>query len=95
MAKEPTLDPVIAHRSRRIASLLVGGEGHRHGLKSKGVWGREQKEIHVRGVDKGEEKEVERETTGNGDVVRAGEEEIKREQRCGKFLFIEGVGEER
>jgi len=51
LAKEPTLDPVIAHRSRRIASLLVGGEGHRHGLKSKGVWGREQKEIHVRGVD--------------------------------------------
>lgn len=32
---EPTLDPVIAHRSWRIASLPVG-RGHRNGLKRVG-----------------------------------------------------------
>lgn len=41
---EPTLDPVIAHRSWRIASLPVG-RGHRNGLK----WQRERERGRGRG----------------------------------------------
>lgn len=69
MAGEPTPDPVIARRSRRIASLPVG-RGHRNGLKREGGERerktlREERQRGIRRVD--EEEETERAVREDGD----------------------------